>query len=160
MSLSVDEVSSRPSDVGGQPLHVCEWHHGVQAALPQGDWDADLAQVEPPRSGVGQVVVAPPHDALTAGRIDRGGEVLGELPGQRGAVHRRCQSTQSLRDLLGGDGEESLPDIQERLQLLDTSEDRRVFRDVLLGHAVTDVTVVLGGRSDADAAGGRQAPVR
>src|SRR5512146_3099475 len=84
-----------------QPASVRDRNHQVLDALPEERGYANLAQLEAPGLGEGDVVVAPARDALGKRAVVRSLPVLGAVAGQDRRVDRREDGSPDLLDLLG-----------------------------------------------------------
>ena len=171
------QVSAGAADVGGQPPAVRERDHPVLVALPDrhrcrlgGHRRRGLpAQGEAPVPGEREVVVPPARDAGVHRGAQGGGEVIGELPGERGLVGLEHQAAQRPGHALPGEGaHHGRLLLQEGGQRGFAAQCRAELRDVLGAHAGQPVQALRlirrhpgdGGRRQAAPGQGRGAGQR
>src|ERR1035438_9891201 len=112
VALAWEQVGAGTGNVGGQPLAVRERDHLVLVALPDGDrrgrggWVPGRfpAEGKAPVLDERQVIVAPAGDAGVHRGSQGGGDIIGEVPGERGLVGGDHQAAQRPGHLGPGDG--------------------------------------------------------
>src|SRR5712692_11543768 len=97
MAVALKELRTRARDVGSEPFTVRERHHSVLIALPNGDRDANGAELESPGSGESEIVVAPARDSCGHSPPEAVGHDLGVVAGQRPLVDLADESTERGR---------------------------------------------------------------
>jgi hypothetical protein len=101
VAVLLADVRLDARDPLGEPAAVRDRDHPVLHALPEERRDAELVELEAPRTGEGEVVVAPAADPVRERAIEVPLRVLGALAGEDGGVHRRQERHPHVLDLLG-----------------------------------------------------------
>jgi hypothetical protein len=154
-------MHARAGHVRGEPLAVRERNHAVVGALPDRDRHVDRAQLEPPGLDEREVVVDPAGDPARQRAPDHPRHRVGQLAGQRAAIHIVDEVAQRVGDLLPRHrGERRGPGLEKLLEVGARARRARELVDVLLPHARQEVEPLGVVRRGAGQARRRPAAVR